>query len=273
MDAPCVLVVASGCGLGQLHYLAVAAELRIDAMTEQAADNVGVEELAVDSADLVGDERGERFFAGVPNVPKQDKKSMAIYQMFIQHIIYSLAPNGKAAVVVPTGFLTAGSGIPKKLREHMISKRMLRGVVSMPSNIFATTGTNVSIVFIDRANTDGRVTLIDASKLGTKEKVDGKNQKTVLSEDETELIIRTFNAAEAVDDLCAVVSYEDIEAKKFSFSAGQYFDVKIEYVELTPQEFADKMHGFKSRLSELFAEGKRLEDEMQRQLERVKYED
>lgn len=221
---------------------------------------------------LAGDLHRERFFAGVPNVPKQDKKSMAIYQMFIQHIIYSLAPNGKAAVVVPTGFLTAGSGIPQKLREHMIRHRMLRGVVSMPSNIFATTGTNVSILFIDRANTDGRVTLIDASKLGTKEKVDGKNQKTVLSSDEIVRIIDTFNAAEAVDDFSAVVSYEDIEAKKFSFSAGQYFDVKIEYVELTPQEFADKMHGFKSRLSELFAEGRRLEDEMQRQLERVKYE-
>lgn len=192
--------------------------------------------------------------------------------MFIQHIIYSLAPNGKAAVVVPTGFLTAGSGIPKKLREHLINKRMLRGVVSMPSNIFATTGTNVSILFIDRANTDGRVTLVDASKLGTKEKVDGKNQKTVLSSDEIARIIDTFNAAEAVDDFSVSVSYEDIEAKKYSFSAGQYFDVKIEYVELTPDEFADKMNGFKTRLDKLFAEGRELEDEIRAQLERVKYE-
>lgn len=58
---------------------------------------------------------------------------------------------------------------------------MLRGVVSMPSNIFATTGTNVSIIFLGKENRDGQVILMDASKLGTKEKVDGKNQRTVLS--------------------------------------------------------------------------------------------
>ena len=53
---------------------------------------------------------------------------------------------------------------------------MLAGVVSMPSNIFATTGTNVSILFIDKKN-KGDVVLIDASNLGTKVK-EGKNQKT-----------------------------------------------------------------------------------------------
>ena len=68
--------------------------------------------------------------------------------MFIQHIIFSLSENkGKAAIVVPTGFITAQSGIPKKIRERLIEKRMLKGVVSMPSNIFATTGTNVSVLF------------------------------------------------------------------------------------------------------------------------------
>ena len=109
---------------------------------------------------------------------------MAVYLMFLQHIIYSMDTNGKAAIVVPTGFLTAGSGIPKKIREHIVKNRMLRGVVSMPSNIFATTGTNVSIIFLDKENKDGQVVLMDASKLETKEKVDGKNQRTVLSQQE-----------------------------------------------------------------------------------------
>ena len=68
------------------------------------------------------------------------------------------------------------------------------------------------------------------------------------------------------------VSYADIEAKKLSFSAGQYFEVKIEYVELTPKEFAEKMNGFASCLDELFAESRRLEDEIKAQLGRVKYE-
>ena len=223
-------------------------------------------------AELASDKHKERFFAGVPNIPKKDKDGMAIYLLFIQHIIYSLAPKGKAAIVVPTSFLTAGSGIPKKIREYLVKQRMLRGVISMPSNIFATTGTNVSILFLDRENKDGDVILMDASKLGTKEKVDGKNQRTVLSDDEITRIIKTFNAGKAEDDFCVTVSYADIEGKKHSFSAGQYFEVKIEYVELTPEEFAEKMTGFTAQLDEMFAESRRLEDEIRKQLGRVKYE-
>lgn len=222
--------------------------------------------------ELASQKHKERFFAGVPNVPKKDKDGMAIYLLFIQHIIYSLAPKGKAAIVVPTGFLTAGSGIPKKIREYLVKERMLRGVISMPSNIFATTGTNVSILFLDRENKDGNVILMDASKLGTKEKVDGKNQRTVLSDDEITRIIDIFNSGKSEDDFCVAVSYADIEAKKLSFSAGQYFEVKIEYVELTPEEFTEKMNGFTTRLDEMFAESRRLEDEIRKQLGRVKYE-
>ena len=52
-----------------------------------------------------------RFFAGIPKIPNTKKDSMGIYLCFIQHIIYSLAKNGKAAIVVPTPFLTKGKGI------------------------------------------------------------------------------------------------------------------------------------------------------------------
>lgn len=224
---------------------------------------------------LAGEKYKDRFFAGVPNIPNKDKSSMDIYLMFLQHIIYSMDDNGKAAIVVPTGFLTASKRskpIAYAIREYIIGKRMLRGVVSMPSNIFATTGTNVSIIFLDKENKDGQVVLMDASKLGTKEKVDGKNQRTVLSPEDISTIIDTFNSGKAVDDFCVAVSYAEIEAKKFSFSAGQYFDVKVEYIDLTPEEFAKKMDGFSKRLEKLFADSHRLENEIKTQLGRVKYE-
>lgn len=221
---------------------------------------------------LAGENHKGRFFAGVPKIPQKKKSSMDIYLMFLQHIIYSMDDTAKAAVVVPTGFLTAGSGIQKKVREHLVRQRMLRGVVSMPSNVFANTGTNVSVLFLDKENKDGKVILMDASKLGTKEKVDGKNQKTVLSEEDMALIVDTFNAGQPVNDFCAAVSYEDIEQNKLSFSAGQYFEVKIEYVELTQEEFNQKMNGFAMRLNALFLGSRQLEDEIKKQLEQVKYE-
>ena len=221
--------------------------------------------------DLDSKQNHERFFAGIPKTPNKDKDKMAIYLVFIQHIIYSLSAKGKAAVVVPTGFLTAQSGIEKKIREKLVHAKMLRGVVSMPSNIFATTGTNVSILFLDKANTSGNIVLMDASKLGETVK-DGKNQKTVLSADEEQRIIRTFNLLQSADDFCVSVSYEQIQAKNYSFSAGQYFDVKIEYTDLTPKQFAQKMDGFKKNLDSLFEESKQLEKEIKKQLGGLNYE-
>ena len=215
-------------------------------------------------------ENKERFFAGIPKIKPKSKDKMEIYQLFLQHIIASLKKGGKAAVVVPTGFITAQSGIDKKIRQKLIDDKMLAGVVSMPSNIFATTGTNVSIVFIDDSN-DGDVVLVDASNLGQKVK-EGKNQKTVLSAEEEQQIIRTFNTKEQVDDLSVAVSYDDIKAKNYSFSAGQYFEVKIEYVDITAEQFKEKMQSYTDNLDRLFGESRKLEGEIKKQLVGLDYE-
>jgi type I restriction enzyme M protein len=223
------------------------------------------------AADLDSKQNHERFFAGIPNIPKKDKDKMSIYLLFIQHIMYSLSKTGKAAIVVPTGFITAQSGIERKIRERLIENKMLRGVVSMPSNIFATTGTNVSVLFIDKTNTKGDIVLMDASKLGTTVK-EGKNQKTLLSVEEENLIVETFNQRKQIDDFTVVVSYDQIKEKNYSFSAGQYFDVKIEYLDISPKEFETKMNEFKNNLNFLFSESKTLEMEIQKQLNGLKYE-
>ena len=212
----------------------------------------------------------ERFFAGVPNVPNKSKDSMAIYLCFLQHILYILKKNGKAAVVVPTGFLTKTSTIEKNIKKRIIEKGWLRGVVSMPSNIFANTGTNVSVIFIDKGNTHKDAILIDASKLGEKIKID-KNQKTVLRDFEIEKIISTFKKREDVDDFSKVVSFEDIAKKKYSFSAGQYFDIKIEYVDITEDEFNQRMVQHKEILRKMFDESHTLEQKIMEQLDKLKF--
>ncbi len=73
--------------------------------------------------DLDTKQNGERFFAGIPNIPNKDTDKMAIYLMFIQHIMFSLSANGRAAVVVPTGFITAQSGIEKRIREKLVEEK------------------------------------------------------------------------------------------------------------------------------------------------------
>ena len=212
-----------------------------------------------------------RFWAGVPSVPKKDVDKMAIYTLFIQHVINSLKDNGKGAIVVPTGFLTAKSSVAGKVLKHIVNERIIYGAISMPSNVFATTGTNVSVLFFDNSKIADKVVLIDASKLGEEYK-DGNLQKRRLRDDEIEKIITTFRNREAVDDFSVAVTYDEIIAKKYSLAAGQYFDVKIEYVELTHEEFEAKMSAFKSELQSLFDEGNALQAEIMKQLGKVKYE-
>lgn len=213
----------------------------------------------------------KRFFAGIPKIPNKKKESMGIYLCFIQHILWSLKDNGKAAIVVPTGFITAQSGIEKTIRQTIVDNHWLKGVVSMPSNIFANTGTNVSVLFIDKSNKDGDIMLVDASKLGTKVK-EGKNQKTVLSDEEVIKIEDTFIKQEVVDDFSVKVSYEQITEKNYSLSAGQYFEVKIEYVELTQDEFNQKMATYIANLDKYFSEGKSLESDIRERLGGLEYE-
>ena len=217
-----------------------------------------------DIEDLKAD-KYQRFFAGLPNIPKRKKTDMAIYQVFIQHIMASLNADGKAAFVVPTGFLTAKTGIPKAIREAIVDNRWLKAVISMPSQIFANTGTNVSIVFIDKTHEGQDTILVDASKLGETIKTDD-GQRTFLSKEEIELIIDTAKNMSVIDDFSVVVSLDDIKAKSYSFSAGQYFEIKIEYVDITAEEFKEKMNGYKASLAEKFQKGHDLEQDIMKQI-------
>lgn len=212
-----------------------------------------------------------RFWAGVPNVPAKKKESMAIYTCFIQHVINSLKKNGKGAIVIPTGFITSKSGVENKILKHIVDEKIVYGCVSMPSNVFATTGTNVSVLFFDNSRKTEKIVLIDASKMGEEYK-DGNNQKRRLRDFEIEQIVSTFQNKEAVDDFSVAVTYDEIKAKKYSLAAGQYFDVKIEYVELTQDEFNAKMAEYTENLQKFFAEGNALQAEIMEQLKKVKYE-
>ncbi|RYY90233.1 MAG: SAM-dependent DNA methyltransferase [Chitinophagaceae bacterium] len=223
------------------------------------------------SAALDKDSTKERFFAGIPKVPNKKKEGMAIYLLFIQHIMYSLSKKGRAAIVVPTGFLTAQSGIERKIREALVERGWLRGVVSMPSNIFASTGTNVSVVFMDRQADGEHIVLVDASKLGETVK-EGKNQRTVLRPEEEEQIIQAMNDKQAAAGFCVVIGSKEVAVKGYSFSAGQYFDVSIDMSEITAEDFNGKIAKHNEVLSQYFEQSQKLEKAISRQLKSLNYE-
>lgn len=119
-----------------------------------------------------------------------------------------------------------------------MDEKIVSGVVSMPSNVFATTGTNVSVIFFDKSKKDenAKVILIDASKTGEGYK-EGSNQKRRLRDFEIDKIVDTFLKKEAVED----------------FSAQMKADTE--------------------ELSAMFKESHKLEEEIQTQLKSLKFND
>ncbi len=75
-----------------------------------------------------------------------------------------------------------------------------------------------------------------------------------------------------MDDFSVVVSYEDIKAKNYSLSAGQYFEVKIEYVDISQDKFEEKIKKFESNLADLFNQSSKLEEKIKGDLKAFNYE-
>ncbi len=208
---------------------------------------------------------------GVPNIPKNDKSKMPIYTLFFQHCLNMLNPKGKGAIVVPTGFISAKSGIENKIIRHLVDERLVYGVVCMPSQVFANTGTNVSIIFFQKTPSAKEVVLIDASKLG-EEYTENKNKKTRLRASDMDLILETFQNKAPKSDFCALVSFDEITEKNYSLNPGQYFIIEDTSEKISQAEFENLMQQYSSELTSLFDESQSLQQEILETLKGVRFE-
>lgn len=220
---------------------------------------------------LAGEKYRERFFAGVPNIPNKDKEKMAIYLLFIQHIIYSLKDSGRAAIVVPTNFLTGRTSIELNIRKKMIDDKILKGVISMPSNIFANTGTNVSIIFIDKSVQNDSILLVDATGMGEKIK-DGKNQKTILYPSEIEKIVNTFLNNLEEDKFSVLATTQQIADNSYFLPASNYFDYSDENDILSFDDFNAENQKFLKELEDMENQSILLMNKIKEEISGFKYE-
>ena len=96
-------------------------------------------------------------------------------------------------------------------------------------------------------------------------------KKHRLSPTEIDTIVKTFRNKEKVDDFSVVVTKEEIREKGYSLSAGQYFDIKIEYVDITEEEFNKRVSNYETTLTSKFEESRKLESEILSQLKQLKF--
>lgn len=165
-----------------------------------------------------------RFFAGIPKIKPKAKDKMEIYLLFMQHIIFTLSDQGKAAIVVPSGFCTDTGSIHDGIRKYLIDNLYLKGVVHFPSNVFANTNTSVSVIFIDKSLKNKEIMFVDASKQGRTVK-DNDVARTILDKDDLENIFNTFINNENKPEYSISVPADKVIETEYLVKAGLYFSI------------------------------------------------
>lgn len=191
---------------------------------------------------------------------------------WMQHMIHHLAPHGRLGLVLANGSLSSQSGGEGEIRKNIVKADLVECIVAMPPQLFYTTQIPVSLWFINKDKKQKNKTVfIDARNMGTM-----KSRKLrELTTEEIELIGRTVSEFEAgtlsdVKGFCAVVSTEDIAKQDYILTPGRY--VGLAEVEDDGEAFEDKMGRLTGELRELFAESKKAEEEIRRQLKSVGFE-
>lgn len=122
------------------------------------------------------------------------------------HVIKSLDSKGKAGIVMPHGVLFRGNA-EETIRKEILKRRYIKGIVSLPANLFYGTGIPACLVFIDKENAEARegIFFIDASS-GFKK--DGNKNR--LREQDIEKIVRVYTAQEEIRGYSRMVPYSEI---------------------------------------------------------------
>lgn len=127
------------------------------------------------------------------------------YAWFL-HVLKSLNDHGKAGIILPHGVLFRGNA-EDTIRKAILGKKYIKGIVSLPANLFYGTGIPACIVIIDKEDAENRegIFLIDASR-GFKK--DGNKNR--LREQDIEKIVQTFINNETISGYSRFVYYKDI---------------------------------------------------------------
>jgi len=191
-------------------------------------------------------------------------------------MISKLSANGKAAIVLANGSLSAG-GQEAEIRRNLIEADLIDCIIAMPSNLFYTVTIPCSIWIINRNKKQkGHTLFINATNMGTM--VTRKLRE--LLEDDTHNDISTIantyhnyqNNEEYEDKLgfCKSATLDEIKNNDYVLTPGRY--VGIEKNEEDDVPFEEKMKELTLELYKQFNESRSLEEKIKKNLEDIGYE-
>ena len=191
----------------------------------------------------------DRFANGIPPSSSADWG-------WVQHMVASLGPLGRMAIVLDTGAVSRGSGTTgtsreRDIRRAFIDDDLIEGVIALPENLFYnTTAPGIVMVFSRDKQHKGEVLLVNASTFFIKGK-----PKNELSDHHIQLVHALFTSWKSVDEQCSVVAMENIAANDYNLSPGRY-------VTGAPADAALPMHEATKLLREAEAERERVDAEL-----------
>jgi len=163
--------------------------------------------------DTGSDER----FVGYNAVPPDKNGDYA----WLMHFIHSLKPQkGKGAIILPHGVLFRGNS-EAIIRKEILSKKIIKGIIGLPTNLFFGTGIPACIIVIDKKNAVGRqgLFMIDASRGFIK---DGSKNK--IREQDIHKIVDSFNKFIEIPKYSRMIPYSEIEANDYNLNIPRYID-------------------------------------------------
>jgi len=139
---------------------------------------------------------------------------------YLLHVIKSLKSKGKAAIILPHGVLFRGNA-EAAIRERLIRKGFIKGIIALPPNLFYGTGIPACIIVIDKENADSRrgIFMIDASKGFVKD-----GNKNRLRHQDIHKIVDVFNNQIEIEKYSRMVSHAEIAGNEFNLNIPRYID-------------------------------------------------
>lgn len=220
---------------------------------------------------------------------------------WLQHMIYHLAPNGVAGIVLANGSLSSNTSNEGEIRKNLLESDLVDAIVALPDKLFYSTGIPVSLWILNRnkknnpkyRSREREVLFIDARNLG--EMIDRRHRElkyedirkiadayhnwrivsNAQSKDEYSMPMaaesgEVYGGYEDIKGFCYSAKLDEIREHEYVLTPGRY--VGIEEVEDDGIPFEEKMENLTSELSELFAKSRRLEEEVRKNLGGIGYE-
>lgn len=190
---------------------------------------------------------------------------------WIQHMLSKLSVNGKAAIVLANGSLSAG-GQEAEIRKNLLEADLVDCIIAMPSNLFYTVTIPCSIWILNRNKKQkGKTLFINASNMGkmVTRKLRELTEADILKIADTYHNYQNGITYEDTLGFCKKADLNDIKENDCVLTPGRY--VGTQEVEDDGVPFEEKMRTLTEELSKQFKESRELEDEIRKSLEAIGY--